>query len=182
MMPSPSPSLMTSSLSSVYCFLIVLAFLTCKVVSSISIMLSLLLLLLSSSSPLLLSSLSSWLSCSWCAVVALLYCSSSSLLVFPPYILRSTIEKQQRGFLSLCMYTCTTLVCVGHCILQKWIWFPSTLFSYLWVHPGTSEWFVSFKFVGWISYSESPDCHRNPTKVARWLSSLICRISYPTNL
>jgi len=39
-----------------------------------------------------------------------------------------------------------------------------------------------FEFVGSRSYSKSMDCHRDPTKVARWFSSLICRILYPTNL
>jgi len=56
---------------------------------------------------------------------------------------------------------------VGYCILQKWIWFPSTLLWYSWLCPSTSKWSVSFKFVGSRSYSESPDHHRNPTKVAR---------------
>jgi len=29
---------------------------------------------------------------------------------------------------------------VGYCILQKWIWFASSLLSYSWVQPGTSKW------------------------------------------
>jgi len=55
----------------------------------------------------------------------------------------STIEKQQRGFLLLYMYTCTTCVRVGYSILQKWVWFPSPLFSYSWVRLGTWKRFAT---------------------------------------
>ncbi len=79
--------------------------------------------------------------CCYCChlLLLLLCCCGSPTCVF----WTNAAVMQHRGFLLLCMFTSTTLLHVGHSILQKWKWFTSTLFSYSWVCPGTSKWFAT---------------------------------------
>jgi len=60
-------------------------------------------------------------------------CSSSPTCVFFFFCMSTRVPSTvqwQTGFLFHFMCTCTTIVQVGYCILQKCIWFPSALFSY----------------------------------------------------